>query len=83
MWYIYVVRCTDNTLYTGITTDIQRRLNEHNREETGAKYTKAKRPVFLAYLETAKNRSQALKREACIKMLSKQQKEDLISAVSP
>jgi putative endonuclease len=76
-WYIYMLRCADNTLYTGITTDIQRRIKEHNSKQTGAKYTRAKRPVTLVYSEAIPNRSAALKREAEIKKLSKQQKEDL------
>lgn len=76
-WHIYILRCADNTLYTGITTDIRRRVSEHNRGQAGAKYTKAKRPVTLAYSEAVPNRSAALKREAEIKKLSKQQKENL------
>jgi putative endonuclease len=77
MWYVYILCCADNTLYTGVTTDIERRLREHNSKDIGAKYTRAKRPVTLVYHETAKNRSQALQKEAAIKKLSKQQKEDL------
>jgi putative endonuclease len=77
MWSVYIVRCADNTLYTGVTTDIQRRVSEHNREDAGAKYTRAKRPVTIVYHEPFPNRSQALKREAEIKKLSKQQKENL------
>jgi len=77
MWYVYMVRCGDNSLYTGITTDITRRISEHNFKDLGAKYTKAKRPVILMYRESAQNRSLALKREWAIKKLSKQQKEDL------
>jgi putative endonuclease len=76
-WFVYMLRCADNTLYTGITTDIQRRVSEHNREQAGAKYTRAKRPVRLVYHESFQNRSQALKREAAIKKLSKKQKETL------
>ncbi len=83
MWYVYIVRCADKTLYTGITTDIARRVREHNTKMLGATYTKAKRPVTLVYHEPATNRSEALKREAAIKTLSKQQKELLISAFSP
>jgi putative endonuclease len=77
MWFVYIVRCADNTLYTGITTDIARRVREHNREQVGSKYTRAKRPVTLVYHESVSNRSEALKREAAIKKLSKQQKEYL------
>jgi len=80
MWYIYIVRCADNTLYTGVTTDIARRVREHNGEVSrGARYTIAKRPVALVYTETAENRSQALKREATIKKLTRHKKEQLIT----
>ena len=77
MWYVYMLRCADNTLYTGITTDIQRRIKEHNNKQAGAKYTRAKRPVTLVYSEAIPNRSAALKREAEIKKLSKREKENL------
>lgn len=77
MWYVYILRCADNTLYTGVTTDIARRMREHNRQQAGAKYTQFKRPVILVYKEYAPTRSLALKREAAIKKLSKQEKEDL------
>ena len=72
-WHIYIIRCRDNTLYTGITTDVVRRMEEHNNG-VGAKYTKTRRPVKLVYQEIAKNRSEALKREWAIKHLSKQEK---------
>ncbi len=78
MWFVYIVRCADKTLYTGITTDIARRLREHNGDvNRGAHYTLAKRPVALVYAETADTQSKALRREAVIKKLSKQQKENL------
>jgi putative endonuclease len=77
-WYVYILRCADNTLYTGVTTDIARRMREHNGEvRRGARYTLAKRPVALVYAETTDSRSNALKREATIKKLSKRQKENL------
>ena len=60
MWYIYIVECSDNTFYTGITTDINRRLLEHNSGK-GAKYTRARLPVVLKAFFTAKNRSEASK----------------------
>ncbi len=79
MWHIYIVRCADSTLYTGITTDIIRRLREHNGEIIrGAAYTKLRRPVKLVYTETTETRSSALKREHAIKKMSKAQKEALI-----
>lgn len=78
---MYVLRCADNSLYTGITKDIARRIDEHNGVDgsgAGAKYTRARQPVSIVYQETAESRSLAAKREAAIKKLSKQQKELLI-----
>lgn len=79
-WYIYILRCSDNSLYTGVTTDCERRLHEHNHSPRGAKYTRARRPVTLAYREQASSRSAAQQREAEIKRLTAKQKEALISA---
>ncbi len=81
-WYIYILRCADNSLYTGVTTDCERRLHEHNHSPRGAKYTKARRPVKLTYQEAAANRSEAQRREAEIKRLSAPQKEALIATAS-
>ena len=78
-WYVYIVRCKDNTLYTGISTDPAARVTEHNSSQNGAKYTRARRPVTLVYTEQALSRSAALKREFAIKQLSRQAKLDLIS----
>lgn len=77
MWYVYVLRCADNTLYTGTTTDISRRLKEHNRKKGGA-YTSVRLPVKLVYQETYPNRAQAQKREAQIKGWSRKKKLALI-----
>jgi putative endonuclease len=77
MWYIYILECSDNTLYTGITTDVNRRLLEHNSGK-GAKYTKMKRPVVLKALFEAKDRSEASKEEYRIKRLSREEKLKLI-----
>ncbi len=80
-WYVYILRCADSTLYTGVTTDPARRLEEHNRSDRlGAKYTRTRRPVALVYQEDAVNRSAACKREAAIKKLSRPAKQRLISA---
>lgn len=79
VWYVYLLRCNDSSLYAGITTDIERRLHEHNHTKLGAKYTRAKRPVSLVYQENAINKSDASKREHQLKKLSKQQKEQLVS----
>lgn len=77
-WYVYIVRCADKSLYTGITTDIQRRVTEHNGEG-GARYTRARVPVTLVYQEDAESRSTASKREIVIKKMNKQKKEALLN----
>ena len=71
-WFVYMLRCADGTLYTGITTDVDRRLAEHNGEHgLGARYTRSRRPVMLAYIESASNRAEAARREAAIKQLDR------------
>lgn len=78
-YYVYLVLCADNTLYTGITTDLERRIDEHNNSnEKGAKYTRARRPVKLVYSEEYENRSEASKREYFIKKMSRKDKVSLI-----
>ena len=78
-WFVYMLRCRDGSLYTGIAVDVQRRLQEHNGElGQGARYTRSRRPVTLVYQETLASRSAALKREAAIKKLSRVEKEQLI-----
>lgn len=77
MWYVYMLRCGDGSLYTGSTTDVARRLREH-QIGTGAKYTRSRPPVTLAYTEEAPDRSAALRREAAIKKLPRRQKLELI-----
>lgn len=76
-WYFYVVRCCDHSLYAGVTTDLNRRLAEHNAG-TASKYTRVKRPVRLIHFERFRTRSAALRRESAFKKLPKQQKEVLI-----
>ena len=66
-YYLYIVECADETLYTGITTDLERRIDEHNSSDKGAKYTKTRRPVKLVYSEIFSDRSSAGKREYKIK----------------
>lgn len=78
--YVYILRCHDNTYYTGWTTDLLRRLKKHN-DGKGAKYTRCRRPVELVYYEVFPNRSAALKREYQIKQLSRKQKEQLIDSI--
>jgi len=80
-YFTYMVRCADDTLYTGITTDLDRRMDEHNglsKEKKGAKYTAARRPVVLVFSAEFENRSAASKEEARIKKLPRAQKETYI-----
>ena len=78
MWVLYIIRCNDNSMYTGITTDLQRRLLSHLKG-TGAKYTKGKGPFKVLYTEQHEDRSGASKREYQIKKLTHQKKLDFIS----
>ena len=90
-WQVYIVRCADGTLYTGVTLNVARRITEHNGvrangiravRETGARYTRSRRPVKLVYQEKAANRSAACKREYRIKQLNRCEKLALIGAAS-
>lgn len=78
MYYLYILKCADKTLYTGITTDLKRRVIEHNSSKLGAKYTSTRRPVVLVYSRKFKNRSNASKEEARIKKLKRDQKLELV-----
>lgn len=77
-WYVYLLECADGTYYTGITTDLARRVAEHNAARVGAKYTKARRPVSLRWSEPAADRSAASRREWEIKQLSRVEKQHLM-----
>lgn len=80
-YFVYIIRCSDKSLYTGITVDIDRRINEHNgipNNLKGARYTQYRRPIQLVYSANYENRSLASKEESRIKKLSKIQKEYLI-----
>lgn len=77
-WQVYIVRCADDTLYTGITNDLDQRIEAHN-EKRGARYTRARLPVTLVYQEEADSRSLASQREIAIKKLSRRQKLELIA----
>jgi len=79
MWFFYVVRCSDNSLYAGITTCVERRIKDHNTTARGAKYTRSRRPVSLAMTKIFGNKSEALKYEIGFKRLSKKDKEDICS----
>lgn len=80
-YFIYIVECSDKTLYTGITVDIEKRIEEHNNSDKGAKYTRARRPVTLRYQESQADRSSATKREIEIKKLSRVKKMELIEGL--
>ena len=79
LWYVYILRCGDGTLYTGITDDIPRRLAAH-RAGKGAKYTRGRGPLELVYQERVPDKSAALRREAAIKRLRRGEKERLIES---
>ena len=76
-WFVYIMRCADNSLYTGITKDVDRRCKQHNAG-TASRYTRGRLPVSLEYQEEQPNQSMALKRELAIKTLSRREKESLI-----
>ena len=78
--FVYLLRCADDTLYCGYTTDVAERVKTHNGEtkKIGAKYTRGRRPVVLVYQESFKTRSEAMKREAEIKKLSREEKDIII-----
>ena len=77
MYYVYLLRCSDNSLYCGYTNDLEKRIKTHN-EGKGAKYTKSRLPAYLCYCEEFSDKSDALKREIEIKKLSKKEKEELV-----
>lgn len=76
-WYVYILRCTDDTLYTGITNNLERRLKAHNAG-TASKYTRVRRPVVMVYQEEVETKGEALKREFRIKSLARLEKMVLI-----
>lgn len=78
MWQVYILECADKTLYTGITVDLARRLNEHNNLKLGARYTKARRPVKIVYSKKFHNRSTVSKAESKIKKLTREEKLKII-----
>lgn len=81
-WFVYILQCNDGTLYTGITNDVERRVQQHN-DGKGARYTRTRRPVKLLYMETCEGRSHALIREYKIKSLPKNKKGLLVSRGGP
>jgi putative endonuclease len=78
MYYLYILKCRDKTLYTGITTDLKRRIEEHNIGKVGARYTRSRRPVELAYSKKFKSRSSASKEECRIKKMTREEKMEII-----
>ena len=78
-WYVYMLRCADDSLYTGITTDVNRRCDQHNAGRA-SRYTRSRLPIRLVYKEALTSRSLALKREAAMKQLSRMEKESLIQS---
>ena len=80
MWYLYILRCGDGSLYTGITTDVPRRLEAHLQGK-GAKYTRGRAPLTLCHQEECGTHSEALKRELAVKALTRAEKEALIQSV--
>lgn len=81
-WFVYLVRCQDNTFYCGIAKDLKRRMEEHNSADKGAKYTRGRRPVELVYTEVAASRAQATQREGQIKRMARGQKMALIQTTT-
>ena len=79
-WYVYIVECADGTLYTGVTTDVKRRILEHNFSFKSAKYTRSRRPVRLLWSKEVEDRSTALKEEYRIKKLTRSKKFELINS---
>lgn len=80
-WLVYIVECSDKTLYTGITNDLEKRLEQHNHGKDGAKYTRVRRPVKCVYKEVQINRSEATKREYAIKKITRSEKLKLINSM--
>lgn len=78
-WSVYILRCSDDTFYTGSTNDMEKRLHKHNHLKSGAHYTKIRRPVELMYTETFETMGEALKREYAIKQLTREQKIALVA----
>jgi putative endonuclease len=78
-WFLYILQCSDGTYYTGVTTDMRRRLHEHNNSNRGAKYTRTRRPVKLIYFSEHENRSSAQKAEYRFKKLTRTQKKGVIN----
>lgn len=79
-YFVYLLRCADDSLYCGYTNNLKKRIQTHNNSKQSAKYTRSRRPVKLVYYESYLTKSDALSREANIKKLSKDYKEELVSS---
>lgn len=79
MWYVYILLCADDTLYTGSTNNLEARVARHNGTTGGAKYTRSRKPVRVVYVERKRTRSRALSREAMIKKLTRAEKLALVA----
>lgn len=77
-FYTYILECSDGSLYTGYTVNLEKRLREHNSGKSGAKYTRSRRPCKLVYFEEYQTKQEAMRREVAIKKLSRKEKLDLI-----
>jgi len=77
-YFVYIVKCVDNTLYTGYTSNLEQRIKQHNSGSQGARYTKTRRPVKLVFVEIFQTQSEAIKREIAIKKRSREEKLNLI-----
>jgi putative endonuclease len=80
MHFVYILECADTSLYIGCTNDIERRLKQHNESKSGARYTKARRPVTLRYAESFATRGDALRRECELKKLTREEKLELVNS---
>jgi putative endonuclease len=81
-WFVYIIRSDDDSLYTGVTTDVERRFDEHSDGPRGARFFNGRRPVKIVYTEQGHSRSSALQREAAIKKMSRQEKVKLLESGS-
>jgi putative endonuclease len=82
-YFVYILECADKTYYAGSTNDLDRRLNQHNHQKTGARYTRARRPAAIVYFEECIDISAARKRECEIKKMTRKEKETLVNDGKP
>ncbi|MBL4694460.1 GIY-YIG nuclease family protein [Candidatus Gracilibacteria bacterium] len=80
MWHLYIVECADKTLYTGVCIDVEKRIDEHNNSKLGAKYTRVRRPVRVVFSCECEDRSDACRKEAAVKKLSRAEKLEVVES---